>query len=246
MAPHASYSSSYASMMADHDRIQGISRTKTGLQLLIIGLLIGPVPYVGIIGGIIVLVGAILVIVGRKPFGPTHSRNTIWSIIIYIVGIAIVIGASVAFALSVISATISNSMNGTFNPSVVSQALTSSFNVLLIGAVIGGAVSGIASVLFTYALQNRNGRILLWAGYGAGLVVSIVVFLIISQQLTSVFQQATSGGAYNPAPISALQFQQSLVGLLGLIPAVLYATALYLVWSRIGRGELPASRIQAS
>jgi len=233
-------------MMADHDRIQGISRTKTGLQLLIIGLLIGPVPYVGIIGGIIVLVGAILVIVGRKPFGPTHSRNTIWSIIIYIVGIAIVIGASVAFALSVISATISNSMNGTFNPSVVSQALTSSFNVLLIGAVIGGAVSGIASVLFTYALQNRNGRILLWAGYGAGLVVSIVVFLIISQQLTSVFQQATSGGAYNPAPISALQFQQSLVGLLGLIPAVLYATALYLVWSRIGRGELPASRIQAS
>jgi len=232
--------------MADHDRIQGISRTKTGLQLLIIGLLIGPVPYVGIIGGIIVLVGAILVIVGRKPFGPTHSRNTIWSIIIYIVGIAIVIGASVAFALSVISATISNSMNGTFNPSVVSQALTSSFNVLLIGAVIGGAVSGIASVLFTYALQNRNGRILLWAGYGAGLVVSIVVFLIISQQLTSVFQQATSGGAYNPAPISALQFQQSLVGLLGLIPAVLYATALYLVWSRIGRGELPASRIQAS
>jgi len=232
--------------MADHDRIQGISRTKTGLQLLIIGLLIGPVPYVGIIGGIIVLVGAILVIVGRKPFGPTHSRNTIWSIIIYIVGIAIVIGASVAFALSVISATISNSMNGTFNPSVVSQALTSSFNVLLIGAVIGGAVSGIASVLFTYALQNRNGRILLWAGYGAGLVVSIVVFLIISQQLTSVFQQATSGGAYNPAPISALQFQQSLVGLLGLIPAVLYATALYLVWSRISRGELPASRIQAS
>jgi hypothetical protein len=89
--------------MVAHDRTQGISRTKTGLLLLIIGLLIGPIPFVGIIGGILVLVGAILVIIGRRPFGPAHSRNTIRSVIIYVVGIAVVIIGSIAFTLSDIS-----------------------------------------------------------------------------------------------------------------------------------------------
>ena len=76
-SPQASYSTDYASVMAEHDKTQGISRTKTGLLLLIIGLLIGPIPLVGIIGSILDLIGAILVIVGRSPFGPEHSRNTI-------------------------------------------------------------------------------------------------------------------------------------------------------------------------
>ncbi len=243
-SPQASYSD-YTTVMADHDRYQGISRTKTGLLLLIIGLLIGPIPFVGIIGSILDLIGAILVIIGRRPFGPEHSRNTIWSVIIFVVGIAVVIIGSVAFTLSIISASINRSVNGTFNQTVVSQALASSFNGLLIAAAIGGAIIGIANVLFTYAIQNRSGRIILWSAYVAGLAVSVITILVISPLITNAFQQAVSGGKYNPAPISALQFQQSVLGLLGYIPALLHAVALYSVVSRINRREIPASVSQA-
>ncbi len=240
-SPQASYSD-YTTVMADHDRTQGISRTKTGLLLLIIGLLVGPIPFVGVIGSTLDLIGAILVIIGRRPFGPEHSRNTIWSVIIYVVGIAVVIIGSFAFTLSVVSASINGSANGTFNQNAIGQALASSFNVLLIAAAIGGAIIGIANVLFTYAIQNRDGRIILWSAYVAGLAVSVITILVISPLITSAFQQAVSGGRYNPAPISALQFQESVVGLLGYIPALLYALALYSVVSRINRREIPASK----
>ena len=240
-----SYTANYASAMAEHDKTQGINRTKTGLLLLIIGLLIGPIPFVGVIGSILDLIGAILVIIGRRPFGPAHSRNTIWSVIIFVVGIAVVIIGSVVFTLSVISASINNSVNGTFNQNTVSQALASSFNGLLVAAAIGGAIIGIANVLFTYAIQNRSGRIFLWSAYIAGLAVSVITILVISPQITTAFQQAVSGGRYNPQPISALQFRESIIGLLGYIPALLYAVALYSVVSRINRREIPASAAEA-
>ncbi len=241
-SPQASHSTDYASAMVAHDRTQGISRTKTGLLLLIIGLLIGPIPFVGIIGGILVLVGAILVIIGRRPFGPAHSRNTIWSVIIYVVGIAVVIIGSIAFTLSVISASVNSAVSGTFNQSTVYQALSSSFNGLLIATAIGGAIIGIGEVLFTHAIQSRNGRILLWSAYAASLAVSVVTFLVISPLIANAFQQAVAGGVYNRAPISALQSQESIIGLLGYIPALLYAVAFYSVVSRINRAEIPGSQ----
>jgi hypothetical protein len=133
-------------------------------------------------------------------------------------------------------------VSGTFNQSTVYQALSSSFNGLLIAAAIGGAIIGIGEVLFTYAIQSRNGRILLWSAYAASLAVSVVTFLVISPLIANAFQQAVAGGVYNRAPISALQSQESIIGLLGYIPALLYAVAFYSVVSRINRAEIPGSQ----
>src|SRR5437016_1254906 len=55
----------------ESDRQKQIGRTKTGLLLLLIGFLMGWLPRIGIIGGLLILVGAILVILGRKAFGST-------------------------------------------------------------------------------------------------------------------------------------------------------------------------------
>ncbi len=71
-----------------------------------IGTILGPVPIITFIGGILALIGAILVILGRKAFGSDHSRNAIWSIIIYIVGLAIIAIGAVAFFLESLSAAI--------------------------------------------------------------------------------------------------------------------------------------------
>src|SRR5438270_4095074 len=41
------------------------------------------------------------------------------------------------------------------------------------------AIFGIAQVLFTYALQKRNGRILLWCGYVSIIVASSLNFFVL-------------------------------------------------------------------
>jgi len=206
-----------------------------------IGTLLGPVPLITLIGGILSLIGAILVILGRKAFGPEHSRNAIWSIIIYIVGFVIIIIGVIAFAFAIISATIASRSGNMTDLTVIAQALTSSFDGLLIAGIVGGAVSSIAYVLFTYQLQNRNGRIILWAAYASSIAIGIINAIIVSALLSDAVQRSIAGGIFNPDPLRALQNQLQALGLLGFIPAALYATALYLVWSRIGRGELPAT-----
>jgi len=231
----------YAAQMAAQNRVREIDRTKTGLLLLIIGILLGPIPYVVYVGGILVIIGAILVILGRKAFGPIHSRNTIWSVVIYIIGIGIVIAGSVAFIFAVVSASVANAAGTSLSQATVSQSLSSSFNILLVAAAIGGAVLGIAQVLFTYALQNQTGKTLLWIGYAASLAISIIEFIIISPLISSAASQSYANGTYNPVPFSNLQSQLQIIGLLGFIPAIVFASAIYLARSRINTGEIPSS-----
>src|SRR3989442_8477857 len=217
----------------DAERRKQIDRTKTGLLLLLIGGLISWVPIVGIVGGLLLLIGAIFVILGRKAFGSTHARNVVIAIVLFFVGVIIGIIAGVLFAAALFSAIASQ------NQTAVANALASAFNTLLVGAIIAAAVSGIASVLFTYALQKQIGKMLLWAGYAANLVISIAVFAIIGPLISNAVAQSTSGGTYNPAPIAALQAQLSGLGYLSVVPALLFAAATYLAWSRVSHGEIP-------
>jgi hypothetical protein len=204
---------------------------------LIIGELLSPLPYIVYVGGVLSLIGAVMVIMGRNAFGRVHSRNVVRSILIYIIGLAVIIGAVVSFVFAVFSATFASN-NGTLNPATFSQSLSSSFQLALIGAAIGGGISSIAYVLFTYAIQDKTGRILLWAGYIAGLVVSAVVFIMVSPLISNAASQAFTGGRFNQSPFNNLQTMEQLIGLLNFIPAILYATALYKVRSRINSGEV--------
>jgi len=216
----------------DAERRKQVDRTKTGLLLLLIGGLISWIPIVGILGGLLSLIGAILVILGRKAFGSTHARNVVIAIVLFFVGIIIIVIAAVLFAAAVITANAQT-------PAALAAVFASAFNTLLIGAIIGAAVGGIASVLFTYALQKQSGKMLLWAGYVANLAISIAIFAIIAPLVSNAVSQATSGGTYNSAPISALQAQASGLGYLSVIPALLFAAATYLAWSRVSHGEIP-------
>lgn len=219
----------------DAARRKQIDRTKTGLLLLLIGGLISWIPLIGVVGALLLLIGAILVILGRKAFGSTHARNVVLAIVLFFVGIIIGIIAGVIFAAAVFSAVASQ------NPAAAAAALAGAFNTLLVGAIIAAAVSGIGSVLFTYALQKQTGKMLLWAGYLANLAISIAVFAIIAPLIANAVNQATSGGTYDPAPVAALQGQLSALGYLSVIPALLFAAATYLAWSRVSHGEIPAS-----
>ncbi|HEV2120715.1 MAG TPA: zinc ribbon domain-containing protein [Candidatus Bathyarchaeia archaeon] len=228
---------SYTAQLSQASRTD-VSRTETGLLLLIFGILLGPIPYVNFIGGILAIIGAILVILGRQAFGMRHSRFVILSLILYLVGLAIAIVNTFAFVFSLVSASLASGTSTS-----IGQYFSTAFNEFLIVAIVASAVSGIAVLLFTYALQTSTGKLLLWTGYVASLVTGILVFYLVSQALTNAIQQATSGNPANTlsliTSLQALQGQVQLLGLLALIPATINATAYYLVRSRIRSGELP-------
>ena len=209
-----------------------VDRTKTGLLLLVIGFILGALPYINILGGLISLIGAILVILGRRAFGDAHSKYTIWSLVLFIIGIvgSFIIGAAVA--ATVISAAFGG-------PANLADTLANTIGGLLIAGVVVAAIFGIAEVLFTYALQRPTGRYLLWTAYVARLAIGITVVAIIGPQFSQAFRDALAGGTFNASPIQAVEDQQRLLNLLNLIPAGIYATAYYIARERVQRGEIP-------
>src|SRR3989441_10461972 len=156
----------------DAERRKQIDRTKTGLLLLLIGGLISWIPIVGILGGLLSLIGAILVILGRKAFGSTHARNVVIAIVLFFVGIIIIVIAAVLFAAAVITANAQT-------PAALAAVFASAFNTLLIGAIIGAAGCGISSGPFTYALPKQTGKKVLLGGDVGNPPVPTSIFSLI-------------------------------------------------------------------
>jgi hypothetical protein len=197
-------------------RATGIDRTKTGLLLISIGFFVGWIPIVGAVGGILELVGAILVILGRHAFGPEHARNVMWSIIIFVIAIVVV---GVAAVVAIFSA-FANYQPGSTNP--VPPNFASSFlGIFLVAVLIGIAIFGIADVLFTYGLQTSIGRMLLWGGYVSTIAVSTLEFFVLR----------------NMPYLSSIP---------SIIPGLLYGYAYYLARDRIVRGELHAPLVPSA
>ena len=215
----------------DYHEVTAIGRTRTGLLLLAVSTLLDPIPILNYLGGLFAIVGAVLMILGRGAFGDTHSRNVVLSVVIYVIGLVIGIIVAVSFGFSLASIQISGA-SGTS----ATEALSAAFNDLLVGIIITGAVIGIATIVFTYAIQDRLGRILLLAGYFSSLSVGILVFSVVSSQVTTALRNSASLAS----AVDSLRSQAQLLRLLGFVPAVFYALAYYRVRQRIDRGELPS------
>src|SRR5467141_233452 len=167
-APSAYYG--YVASYYETARANAIERTKTGLLLLVIGFVISWIPIVGAVGGILELVGAILVIVGRHPFGPDHARNILLSIIIFVIAVAVIVVAAIFVVFEQLL----------FFPPGGPLVPASFFGGFLVAVLIGIAIFGIAEVLFTYALQTSSGRILLWCGYASTISTSSLTFFVLN------------------------------------------------------------------
>jgi len=203
-------------------RTNKINNSPTGLLLLVIGVLISWIPFAGAIGGIVGFIGAILVFVGREPFGEDHVRNTTLALIFFVVGITVTIfGFFYALVYSVSSA-----IAGGSSPSTVAL-----FSIIF---VIGGAIFGLSEVLLTYSLQKSPGRTLLWTAYGISIALGLVNLFILP---------FGSGGFWT------IFFGTGVFlfsGFLAAIPATIYGAAFYLARERIVRHEIPPPMTQRS
>jgi len=200
-------------------RTAKINNTLIGLLLLVIGVLIAWIPFAGFIGGIVGFIGAVLVLVGREPFGLDHVRNTTLALIFFVVGIAVTVfgffyalvyGASLGF-------------NG---------GSTSVVGLFSIVFVIGGALFGLSEVLLTYSLQRTVGHQLLWLAYGISVVLGLVNVLIVPFGSGGFWTIFFGTGVF------------LFTGFLAAAPAAIYGTAFYLARERIVRHEIPPPMTQ--
>ncbi len=210
-----------------------VERTSRGLVFLIAGLLLSSTPLGTTIGGILALLGAILVVFGRKAFGKTHSNYTLLSVALYCLGLVVILVSFIIFSLALTPASVSASSEP------LPRYLSIRFAYLLIGGILGGAITNLAAVLFTYTLQKPTGRTLLWAAYLTNLAVSVLVYAVISPSVEPAIDQSISGGVFDPSPLTDLQTSLQTLQLLGLAPALIFSVAYYMARERIKRREIP-------
>src|SRR5256886_12435712 len=87
----------------DVGRRKQIDRTKTGLLLLLIGGLVSWIPIIGVLGGRLLLIGALLVILRRETVGSTHARHADLPTAPFLVGSILLAIAGVVFGAAVFS-----------------------------------------------------------------------------------------------------------------------------------------------
>ena len=223
----------------DAERQKQIDRTRTGILILLIGALIAAIPYIGGFGSLLTLIGAIMVILGRKAFGPTHRRNVVISIFVFFLGIAIFfVGTFVVVAMA------ATSIRSSLPEDQLAAVLLSLMTNILVVLAVGLLVIGIGSLFFTYALQKREGRLILLGAYGVTVVLRVAVLLVALPLLPPLAAQlahtVATGGTIDPTGISnSTSGATQNIELLNAIPSLLYAAANYLAWTRIKKGEIP-------
>lgn len=216
-------------------RRREVDRTRTGVLLLAAGSAIGWIPVISILGGLLVLIGAILVILGRQAFGAAHERNVLIAIVLYVIGL---VGAFLLAGSFLSSIETAASLPAT----EAASAVVSAFDGFLIGSVIVGIFSGLATVLFLWALLDLPGKILIWASFVSSFVILGVVWAVITGQLGNAVASAFVGSPPDLGPLIALDNQLNSLRLLDILPDLLAAGAAYVAWARIVQGRIPERR----
>jgi hypothetical protein len=220
--------------------------TKTGLLLIIIGTAVVIIEnLIGFfsgglldfsISGLILLIGIILMIAGRKEFGERHSKFVIFALILFIINIIVVVILFILIFSSIFSISYSNIEN-----------LDLSFirNIFLI-APIGALIGGLFNIFLVYELEDRNGKIILFIAFLVTIIISFYVLfsgMAIADNWVMNAQNLIDDRSY--ASISELeklteQLQQDLskISAVGIIGNLLYLVAFIIPYNRIRTGDL--------
>jgi hypothetical protein len=185
--------------------------------LLIIGLLLAPVlsqiSNAVYVADSFAIAGVILVILGRRVFGPRHSRLVLRAANIYAFGFVGGIFNAALFVLSLPGSSLVSALDA--------------FNLFIVGSSILSTAIGVAILLLTYALQNHIGKMLLWAGFSSSIALEGLALFIVEGEL-----------ARGVSDFFYVQSQLQFLSLLGLVPGAISAVAFYLLRERIQTGEL--------
>ena len=211
-----------------------IDQTRTGLLLLVVGLLLSWIPYVQYIGWILELIGVIFVIIGRDAFGARHGQYVIFAVVIYSIGFIAEFMLGLLFAGTILSIA-----GHGVSSSSASATMTSAFESLLWGSLVITVLLGISTVMLVYLLEAANGRTLLWLAFAAQVAMGTAGVIIVGPLISHAIALAFASSPPNTAPRLNLDNELNSLRLLGAIPAVIFGFAYYLALKRIDSGSIP-------
>jgi hypothetical protein len=202
---------------------RALSRTKTGLLLMIFGFALDWVPYISDLGGLLILIGVGYLWFGRHGFTDSRRRAVVWGSAAVALSLLLGFGIVIWFLGDVTSAA--------SGPGETTAALTARFQydiqVPLAGVVGASALGASGYVLLPYALADRTSRIMLWTAFALTIWISVLSLAIISPQISTAVAQALSATPINLAPVQALQSEEAELGALQFLPFMLFLWAYY-------------------
>ena len=195
----------------------------------LLGLLIAIADLVGIVGGL-------LIVIGRDSFGRAHSRNTILSVLFFIISIVTITAGKILFGATLV---LSQIPNGTITYGNTTSSTVNPHLISYIASMMAAALAGLAIVFLTYALHRKTGRIIL--------SISYITFLTLTVLMTGLILQGFTIRSSITLDLSSLQemrYQYEIIQLLTIIPTLAFAFSFYLALRRINNGEIPESTAQ--
>jgi len=209
-----------------------VDRTKWGLILLAIGFLVAAIPPAAGIGALLGFIGAILVIIGRAPFGTRHGRYVIVAVAVYIIAGALAAAFFVWWAATTLTAEVNSN----------AQPFVGVFWPYIAGLIGAGVLAALAEVLLVHDLEDRMGRRVLWAALAAGIVGPIVAAVALAGGANGVLDAIRSGAITSPTDprLGPLDDVPTALNLSRAVSLVLFAIAYFWAWRRIDRKEIPA------
>jgi hypothetical protein len=191
------------------------------------------IPYVSDLGALLGLIGLILVCLGRTGFDELHhaSVKTGTATILVAGGIGFLLTVGVTLSIVQAATTPGETL------SQVGTSLASDLQLLFVGSAIVGILASLGEVVLVRGLADSTTWRILWAGFAANLVLSVLILWFVLPQVTSAVSSATSGATVNTGPISQIQTTALLWGLTKIIPSLLFA------WAYLRAHDVARSRV---
>jgi hypothetical protein len=209
--------------------VKAQGRTSTGLLLMVLGLVIAAIPFVGGIGGIILLIGVILTYLGASAYGMAHRRFVKWSIILWILIAIITVIAAVGTLFQLFAARLAGATR---------EDLIPLWTTFVVAVAVGAAAFSVPYFLITYQLQDRKGRAVLWGALAIH-VVAVSAYAWLLSGLLDALLTAVETQAQDP---TFLLGNPSLQGVLA-VSNVVWAAAYYLAYRRVTLGKVSVSQV---
>lgn len=201
------------------------------------GNLLSGIPLLSVLSAVVVLVGAVLVVLGRNVFGPRHAGFAVAGLVLLgfvFVATYFVVGT---FDDAIVRITAwSASGIAPVSPAIAfSQAV---YAFLEVSAFLG-TFGVLAVVLLIHELEPIGAKMALWAALATSGVILFGMALVVGAALSGASTSAFLNYTVDFGPIAAAESMAIPFRVFDLVPTLLLASATFIAWSRIDRGLVP-------
>ena len=211
------------------DRRARRRRIDAGLLLMMAAFALLWIPYASDLGALLAFIGVILFVLGRNAFDERFRRSVVRGAALVLLGLTVSFFAGVIYASAVSSAALAPGETVSDFLSTAQAAV----ETLIIGSLVAAIFVSVGYVFLPYGKADPATRRWLWTAAIAGVTLSAITAAILWSQILGALSSATSGGTLSVGPIAALQTESILIGLIQIVPNLIYLYAYHRIRSQL-------------